>query len=372
MKKNLSVPFNDLNAQHNKIKNKINSAINSVITSNSFIRGTYVKNFENKFSKMYDNYNCISCGNGTDAIYLALKTLNINKGDEVIVPAISWISSSETVSQSGARVCFADVDNDCLIDTDKIENLITHKTKAIIVVHLYGKPCDMTRIMKIAKKYKLYVIEDCAQAHFAEWKGQKVGTFGIFGTFSFYPGKNIGAIGDAGCIITKNKSFAKKIRALANHGSSVKNKHDHIYEGINSRMDGIQAAILSIKLNYIIEWNKKRNTIANKYFEYLKNNKKIILPIQNKFEKNVYHLFVIKIKNRNYLIKKLKENSISWGIHYPRALPNLTAYKYLNTKKIDKKNASFLEKKILSIPIYPELKNWQIKKVCEIINKYAL
>jgi dTDP-4-amino-4,6-dideoxygalactose transaminase len=279
MKKNfLEVPFNNLTIQHSNLKSKINLAIQSVIQSSAFIRGKYVKLFEEKFSKMYDNFNCISCANGTDAIYLALKSLNIKKGDEVLVPSISWIASSETVSQCGARVNFVDVDEDCLIDINKFESQITKKTKAVIIVHLYGKPCNMTKIMKIAKKHKLFVIEDCAQAHFAEWKNKKVGTFGDFGTFSFYPGKNIGALGDAGCLITRNEKLASISRALANHGSSSKNKHDHIYEGINSRMDGIQAAILNIKLNYITKWNLKRKNIALKYFKYLSDNKNIILP----------------------------------------------------------------------------------------------
>ncbi len=367
--KNKIIPFNDLLTQHNNIRKQIDKSFNNIINSNSFIRGKYVSSFEKKFSHMYNNYECISCANGTDAIYLALKTLKIGRGHEVLVPAISWISSSETITQSGAKVRFVDVNSKCLIDEDKIEKNINSKTKAIIIVHLYGRPCNMTKIMKLSKKYKLFVIEDCAQAHFAEWKNKKVGTFGHFGTFSFYPGKNIGAIGDAGCAITKSKKLAKLFRTYANHGAS-KNKHDHIYEGINSRMDGLQAAILLIKLKYIKKWNDKRRKIAKLYSSLLKNNNKIIIPNEELFEKSVYHLYVIRVKNRELLKKILNKNKIAYGIHYPKALTNLTAYKYLKLEKNNFRKANVLEKEILSLPIYPELQFNQVKRICNVINNF--
>ena len=361
------IPFNNLLSQHRKLKKQIDKTFNDVINSNSFIRGRYVSLFEKKFSSMYDNFNCVSCANGTDAIYLALKSLKIGPGDEVLVPAISWISSSETITQSGAKVKFVDVNLNCLIDENEIEKNISSKTRAIIVVHLYGRPCNMTKIMKIANKFKLHVIEDCAQAHFAEWKGKKVGTFGSFGTFSFYPGKNIGAIGDAGCIITKSKKLSKIFRSYANHGSS-KNKHDHIFEGVNSRMDGLQAGILLIKLKYINKWNNKRRKIATIYTKLLKNNPNIIAPNPENYEKSVFHLYVIRSRIRKKIIESFIKNNISFGIHYPKALINLSAYSYLKLNKKKFLNANRLEKEILSLPIYPELKYNQIKKVCDVIN----
>ena len=253
----MDVSFVDLKNQYLNLKSEIDIAIKNVITESAFINGSYVDTFEKEFADRYDLKNCISCANGTDALYISLKALDIKKGDEIITTSLSWISSSSCITRVGAKVIFVDIEPHYYsIDTHKIEQKINKKTKAIIPVHLYGHPVNMTAIMNIAKKYNLKVIEDCAQAHFAKWKNQNVGTFGDISTFSFYPGKNLGAYGDAGCVLTKHDDLAKKVRMIANHGALE--KHQHRIEGINSRMDGLQAAILSVKMKYINKWTSLR------------------------------------------------------------------------------------------------------------------
>jgi dTDP-4-amino-4,6-dideoxygalactose transaminase len=347
------IPFVDLKAQYNSIKKEIDDAIYNVINETAFIKGKYVEKFEKEFAEKYGVNYCIGVANGTDAIYIVLKMLGIGPGDEVITTAHSWISTSETISQTGAMPVFIDIDDYYLIDVDKIEEKITIKTKAIIPVHLFGQACDMERIMYIAKKYNLYVVEDCAQAHFSEFKGKKVGTFGIAATFSFYPGKNLGAYGDAGAIITNNKQLAEKCRMYANHGALT--KHNHEIEGINSRLDGLQAAILSVKLKYIDEWNKKRLESALLYNELLKSIPQVITPKIKKESKHIFHVYCIQAENRDVLKTNLYENGIETQIHYPTMLPFLPAYKYLNYTISDFPNAYKIQNKILSLPMYPEL-----------------
>jgi len=347
------IPFVDLKAQYYSIRDEINFAIQNVINETAFIKGKYVQKFEEEYADVYGVKHCISCANGTDAIYITLKALGLAPGDEVITTALSWISTSETITQAGARVVFVDIDPDYYtIDASMIEAKITERTRAIIPVHLYGHPANMTEIMAIAKKYKLKVIEDCAQAHFAHWKGQNVGTFGDAGTFSFFPGKNLGAYGDAGCIVTNDDKLAKVVRMFANHGA-IK-KHHHEFEGINSRLDGLQAAILSIKLKYINKWTELRIKRAGIYNELFADNN-INLPAVHPLANHVFHLYVIRSENRNNLQTHLKDNGISTGIHYPTALPYLEAYKYLEHTPEDFPVAFEYSNKILSLPIYPEL-----------------
>ena len=257
----MKVPFVDLKAQYQNINKEIDGAIANVISDAAFIGGKYVTEFEHNFATFYGAKHCIGVANGTDAIYIALRMLGIGKGDEVITVANTWISTSETIVQSGAKPVFVDIEPDYLtIDVNKIEEKITSNTKAIIPVHLFGHPVDMDPILELAKKYDLKVIEDCAQAHIAEYKSKRVGLFGDIATFSFYPGKNLGAYGDAGCIVTDNDELAERCRMFANHGSKA--KHDHRIHGINSRLDGMQAAILNAKLPFLLEWTKSRRNIA--------------------------------------------------------------------------------------------------------------
>jgi dTDP-4-amino-4,6-dideoxygalactose transaminase len=259
--KAMKIPFVDLGAQYNAHKTEFDSALAGVITNNTFIGGEPVREFERSYEQKYGVDNCIACANGTDAIYIALRMLGIGPGDEVITTAASWISTSETISQTGAVPVFVDVDDHYLIDVDLLERAITSRTRAVIPVHLYGQPAQMTRILEICANHDLRLLEDCAQAHFAEWQGQRVGTFGDIATFSFYPGKNLGAWGDAGAIITNDDDLAQKCRMFANHGALV--KHQHEMEGINSRMDGLQAALLTTKLRHIDEWTKARQAVRD-------------------------------------------------------------------------------------------------------------
>jgi dTDP-4-amino-4,6-dideoxygalactose transaminase len=360
-----TISFVDLKAQYNSIRAEINEAIQNCIQTTSFIGGQEVANFEKAYSQWLGVDYTIACANGTDSIEILLEAMNIGKGDEVIVPAMSWISTSEAVSRVGATPIFVDIHPlYYTIDTERIEEKITKNTKAIIPVHLYGQPCGMTKIMSIAKAYNLKVLEDCAQAHGAEWHGKKVGTIGDAGSFSFFPGKNLGAYGDAGGMVTNNPEIAERARMIANHGQ--KGKHNHLIEGRNSRMDTIQAAVLNVKLKYIDEWTEQRVKVAQLYKELITSNR-IILPTKNPYGKHVFHLFVIQLESRDFTIQKLKENGIETAIHYPKALPFLKAYKHLAHKTEDFPVASVFQDKILSLPIYPEL-IWSKTNVSSITN----
>jgi len=365
----MNIPFVDLKAQYLTIQNEIDTSIQSVIENTAFIKGKYVHKFEREYAEAYGVQHCISCANGTDALFITLKTLGVGSGDEVITTALSWISTSEVITQAGAKVVFVDIEPDSYtIDSQKIEEKITEKTKAIIPVHIYGQPADMDAIMAIAEKYNLFVIEDCAQAHFAEWKGKKVGTFGVAGTFSFFPGKNLGAYGDAGAIISNEDEFAIKSRMYANHGALK--KHYHEFEGINSRMDGIQAAILSVKLKYIQDWTMKRLQHAENYNSLLAGFDSIITPKINPVVRHVFHLYVVRLEDRNNFQEFLRENGIATGIHYPTPLPFLQAYKYLKHKPNDFPVVNKLRNQLLSLPLFPEMTKKMQIYVASCIKKY--
>ena len=364
-----NIPFVDLKAQYQSIKDEIDLAIENVISETAFIKGKYVQQFENDYKDIYNVNHVISCANGTDAIYIALKALEIGFGDEVITVSNTWISTAETISQTGAKPIFVDIHPDYYtIDVDQIEENITPKTRAIIPVHLFGQSVNMDVIKELCNKHNLFLIEDCAQAHFTEWKGGKVGTLGDVGTFSFFPGKNLGAYGDAGGIITNNDQLADKMRMFANHGALK--KHFHEIEGINSRMDGIQAAILTVKLNYIKEWSDTRLSVAIKYNDLLKDIQGIVTPKIHDDGKHVFHLYVIRAQNRNDLQSYLKENGINTGIHYPTPLPFLKAYDYLGYKPEDFPVAHDYRNKILSLPMFPELTENQINYVYKSIKQF--
>lgn len=366
----MKIPFVDLHQQYLNIKNEIDSTIKNVISESAFIKGKYVSNFEHEFAAKYGVRHCIGVANGTDAIYIILKMLGIGIGDEVITTAHSWIATSETITQCGAKPVFIDIDDYFLIDPNKIEEKITKNTKAIIPVHLFGQACEMNKIMSIAKNYNLFVIEDCAQAHFVEYKGKKVGSFGTAATFSFYPGKNLGAYGDAGAIITNDDSFAEKCRMYANHGSLK--KHHHLIEGINSRLDGLQAAILSAKLNYIDEWNELRNNKALSYNKLLINVHQVQTPYIKTEAKHIFHVYCLLAEKRDELKTYLLENGIETQIHYPTMLPFMPAYNYLGYHFEDFPVAFSIQNHLLSLPIYPELKQEQIEYVCEKIREFFI
>lgn len=365
----MNVPFVDLINQYRSIKSEIDLAIQSVLDDASFIGGAYMRNFEKEYAEKYGVKHCISCANGTDAIYITLKALSIGPEDEVITVANTWISTAETITQTGAKPVFVDINPDYYtIDFNRIEEKITPKTKAIIPVHLFGQPTEMDQIVDICKRHNLLLVEDCAQAHFAEWKGKRVGTFGIAGTFSFFPGKNLGAYGDAGGIITDNDTFARKARLFANHGALVKHKHE--IEGINSRLDGMQAAILSVKLKYIMEWNEKRLQNSLLYNDYLSNMETIETPKIHPDVKHVFHLYVIRTDLRDELTEFLNDNGVTTGIHYPTALPFLEAYRYLGHKPDDFPIAYQYMDDIISLPMFPELTMTQIRYIVDKIQEF--
>lgn len=359
------IPFSDLTLLHSTIQDKIDEALTQVIQTSSFIGGEIVTKFEKQFASYIGVEHCIGCANGTDSIEILLQTLEIGKGDEVLVPAISWIATSEAVSSVGATPIFVDVDPMYYtIDVLKIEDAITSRTKAIIPVHLYGQAADMDKIMNIAQKYSLYVIEDCAQAHGAEVKGKKVGAFGTCASFSFFPGKNLGAFGDAGCMVTNNKEIAEKARMIANHGQ--KGKHNHIIEGRNSRLDTLHAAILSVKLPYLDTWNSQRIEAAEKYSRLLTNSH-IHIPNILPNTKHVFHLYVIQTSQRTQLQNILTKQGIQTAIHYPTALPYLPCYSVRNYSKQDFPIAYNMQKAILSLPLFPGITDAQIEEVCKTI-----
>lgn len=343
------VKFLDLKKQYESIQKEIDGAIADVIKESAFIGGKYVEKFEKEFADYQQAKYCIGVANGTDAIEIAIEALGLPSGSEVIVPANSFIASSEAVTRSGHKVVFCDCDtNNYTISIDSLKTKITDNTKAIVAVHLYGHPCDMDEILNIAKQYNLKVIEDCAQAHGAEYKGRRVGAIGDVGTFSFYPGKNLGAYGDGGAIVTNNEDIAKKCKMIANHGRIE--KYNHEFEGRNSRLDGLQAAILSVKLKHLDAWTNRRIELASEYIKGLSGISGIVVPSVAQWAKCVFHLFVVRVEDRNAFQKYLAERSIQTGVHYPISLPCLAAYRYLGHSKGDFK-ADLLAEQIISLPI---------------------
>lgn len=364
------VPFNDLHAQYLELKTEIDTAIAEVIKNSFFIRGPFVEEFETKFAEIFDTKHCISCANGTDAIYIALMSLGLKPGDEVIAPAHSWISTTETITQAGGKVVFCDTDQDTYtVDPKLIESKINKNTVGILPVHLYGHPADMDPIMSLARKHNLWVVEDCAQAHLAEYKGKKVGTFGNAAAFSFYPGKNLGAMGDAGAIITNDQSLATKMTMFARHGGLKKG--DHQIEGINSRLDGIQAAVLLAKLPYLSQWTRLRQARASRYNALLSQVAGIETPHISVGNEHVWHLYVIRHENRGGLAKHLNDNGIQTIINYPVALPFLPAYARFNLRPEDFPVAFHHQSRILSLPIFPELSDSQVDFVVNSIEQYC-
>jgi dTDP-4-amino-4,6-dideoxygalactose transaminase len=363
----MKIPFVDLHAQYLTIKQEIDGAIAEVIAESAYIRGRHVDAFEQAWARTLGVKHCVSCANGTDAIYIALRGLRVKPGDEVITSAHSWISTSETITQAGGRVVFCDTDEETFtIDPDDIERKITPATVGIIPVHLYGQPADMDAIMAIAKRHNLWIVEDCAQAHLARYKGRYVGTFGDAATFSFYPGKNLGAYGDAGCVATDDDWLAEWITTFARHGGNG----DHTMEGINSRLDGVQAAILNAKLPYLPEWTEARRFFAARYDELLGDVGDVITPRVGPGRDHVYHLYVIRTENRNSLREYLTQEGVSTVLNYPKALPFYPAYAHLGHVPRDFPVACFNQSRILSLPIYPEMTKEMIGQVAECIGSF--
>jgi len=363
------VPYADLHAQYLTIKDEIDEAIARVIAESSFIRGPHVDCFEQEFAAAIGTQHCVSCANGTDALYIAMYALGVAPGDEVITTAHSWISTSETITQAGGRVVFCDTDRDTFtIDASRLEALVTPRTVGIIPVHLAGQPADMDAVMAIARRHGLWVLEDCAQAHLATFKGRTVGTFGNAATFSFYPGKNLGAMGDAGAIVTNDVSLAERMAMFARHGGLTKGQHE--IEGVNSRLDGLQAAILSVKLRHLAAWTRSRRAVASRYDAMLSRLDGVGVPAVRADCEHVYHLYMIRHPQRDALAAHLKSCGVQTAINYPVALPFLPAYGRLGHQPSDFPNAHANQSRILSLPIFAEMTEAQLEYVVDAVRTY--
>lgn len=362
------IKFLDLHAQYHSIKSEIDGAIADVISQSAFIGGEYVSQFEADFGQWTGAGHVIGVGNGTDALEIAIEALDLPPGSEIIVPANSFIASSEAVSRTGCRVVFADVDPECYtIAPDSVRSKVTDKTAAIMAVHLYGHPCDMAELQQIADENNLRIIEDCAQAHGAAYRGRQVGTMGDVATFSFYPGKNLGAYGDAGALTTQNADLAKRLRMIANHGRIA--KYSHEFEGRNSRLDGLQAAILSVKLKHLDTWTEQRIALADRYIDRLSTLSDLVSPVRMNWARQVYHLFVVRTERRDELADFLKQRNIQTGVHYPIALPRLAAYA-THPQAEEDFFAVGAAAQLLSLPIGEHLGMDDIDQVCAAIVEF--
>jgi len=364
----MTIPFLDLHRQYQSIKEEIDFAIRSVVNDQIFILGPRLEKFEAEFAKYLDVKHVYGINSGTDGLILAMKSLGIGKGDEVITPTQSFIATTLAITEVGATPVFVDSNQDTfLIDVTSIEKAITKRTKAILPVHLYGCPVDMSVIMQIADKHKLFVIEDACQAHGALYHDRKVGTIGQVGVFSFYPGKNLGCYGDGGALVTNDDEVAASIKLLRNYGQKQKYHHEVI--GTNTRLDEIQAAVLSVKLRKLDEWNKKRNMVARWYQEYLSQavkTQKISPDVTS-----AYHVFPILVENREQLQTYLSNEGVASLIHYPVPIHLQECYKHLGYKTGDYLNAENIMSKIVSLPMYPELTQEEVQHVCSTVNKFA-
>ncbi len=364
----MKVPFVSFLPMEKELNNEIRNAFERVFSSSWYIEGKEDEAFEREFAKYCGTKYCIGVGNGLDALILILKALGLGEGDEVIVPSNTYIATALAVTYVGAKVVFVEPKIETFnINPDNIENAITSKTKAIMPVHLYGQACEMDVIMEIANKYNLKVIEDCAQAHGATYKGKKIGTFGDAAGFSFYPGKNLGALGDAGAVVTNDEEIARKVRTLGNYGSDY--KYHHIYKGNNSRLDELQAAFLSAKLPHLEKVNVERRRIAQRYMSEIRNDK-IVLPHILDDCVPVWHIFGIRCNERSKLEKWLNEKGIGTNKHYPIPIHLQECYKDLGLKQGDLPIAEEISNTELSIPMYYGMTDDEITYVINAINEF--
>lgn len=362
------IPCLDLKGQHQQIKKEVFDAFEKVYENTAFSGGPFVEEFEKNFATYCGAKYAVAVNNGTTALHLAMLALGIGAGDEVIIPANTFIATAWGVTHAGATPVFVDCEeNTWEIDATKIEGKITPKTKAIIGVHLYGQPFDIEKVAAIAKKHHLFLVEDAAQAQGAKYNGKPIGSFGEMACFSFYPGKNLGACGEAGGITTNNEKYYTHLQSLRNHGSKVRYYHDEI--GYNMRMGGLEGASLNIKLKYLTGWNKRRQEIAKMYHNGIKNDK-IKMQFQPNGVESIFHLFVITVADRDDCIKYLNTNNIFPGLHYPVPCHLQKAYSNLNYKEGDFPNSEYLASHCLSLPMYAELTNEQVEYVITILNNY--
>jgi len=374
----MQVPFLDLKIQYDSIKDEAGAAIQKVLDNTAYILGESVANFEMEFAKAHGVSHCIGTSSGTDGNHLVLWALGIKPGDEVIIPANTFIATAWGVTLCGAKPVLVDCLPDTYnIDPDKVEAAITPNTKAIVAVHLYGQPANMNRLKEISDKHKIHLVEDAAQAHLAEYNGAKVGNFSVAASFSFYPGKNLGAYGEAGAVVTNDDDIAATVKMMREHGQSKKYYHETF--GHNYRMEGIQGAVLGVKLKYLNEWTEGRRRVAKKYNELLSNVDDIILPFEAPDVKHVYHLFVIRIKGanneeaqkkRNALQKFLSDNNIATGFHYAIPIHEQKCFSHLGYKKGDFPVTENLAETGISLPMYAELTDEQLIHVTDNMKKF--
>ena len=374
----MKVPFLDLKAQYNSIKDEVLPEIHNVLDNTAYVMGKPVFSFEEKFAQEHNSKHCVALSSGTDGNHVALWALGIGAGDEVIIPANTFIATAWGATLCGATPVFVDCHPDSYnIDPAKVEAAITPKTKAIVAVHLYGQSADMDPLTDIAKKHNLFLLEDAAQSHFAEYKGKRIGALSDVASYSFYPGKNLGAYGEGGAITTNNDEIATTAKMIRDHGG--KEKYNHEIYGHNYRMEGIQGAVLGVKLNHLGKWTDGRRLVAKKYRELLSDISEIKVPVEMDYAKHVYHLFVIQVKGkdgehrskrRDELQKYLGENEIASGLHYPVPLHEQKCFKHLGYKKGDFPISEELAEQGLSLPMYPELTDAQINLVSVAVHKF--
>jgi len=360
----MKVPFIDLGAQYESIKAEIHDAIGQVLRSTAFAGGPFVSRFEENFARFCGTNHAVGVGNGTDALWFSLLAAGVGPGDEVITVPNTFIATAEAISFCGAKPVFVDVDEKtCTMDPARIEKAFTPKTKAIIPVHLYGQTADMDPILALAKNRKIPVIEDACQAHGSAYKGRPAGSLGLAGCFSFYPGKNLGAYGEAGAVVTNDADTAQKIRIMRDHGQA--RKYDHRVIGWNGRMDGIQGAVLDVKLRHLDAWNEGRRKNGRRYTELLKKLSAVTPPHEALWSTHVYHIYAIRVKERDLLIEKLNEMGISCGIHYPVPIHLQKAYENLGLRRGAYPVAEKIADELVSLPMFPELREDQIVHVVE-------
>jgi dTDP-4-amino-4,6-dideoxygalactose transaminase len=363
----MNIPLVDLKANYHSIKDEIDKAIQDVIDNTSFIMGEYLTTFEKNFATFCKAKHAIGCSSGTTALHLALLAAGLQKGDEVITVPNTFIATTENISYVCGKIRFADVNAQTqLIDIDKLSQAVTPKTKAIIAVHLYGQMPDMERLKEITDENDIFLIEDAAQAHAAEWRGHQPGYYGDIATFSFFPAKNLGCFGDGGCVVTNNGKMAKRVRLLLNHGR--KTKYEHIMEGYNYRLDALQAAILNAKLPHLPYWTELRRAHAYFYNDTITDEVKN--PIEAEGAKHVYYMYVIRTPRRDDLMHYLNGKGIQCGVHYPIPLHLQPAYAHLKFDRGSFPVSETVAKEILSIPVYPELKEEQLTYVVDTINQF--
>ncbi len=364
----MKVPFMDLKALHESISDEIQAAIKSVVESCAFAGGPFVETFERQFSAFCQCDYAVGVGSGTEALWMALLALGVGEGDEVITVPNTFIATAEAISFCGAKPVFVDIDeHSYTINPELIERAITPRTKAIIPVHIFGQMADMDAIMAIAKKYGLFVVEDACQAHGAEYKQRHAGSIGDAGCFSFYPGKNLGAFGEAGAVITNNPDLAQKIRVLRDHGQHQKN--DHGVVGWNGRMDGLQGAVLSVKLKYLTGWNQARRDNASHYNSFLSDIKEVKVPGSRVHNKHVYHIYSVRVSNRTEFMAALANKDISCGIHYPNPVHRQKAYMELGCAQGSYPVAERCANEFVSLPMCPKLSVEQIEYVSQQIRQ---